>query len=149
MYKFDELFFCEYKIQNIYPKVDRMGNIAKETYISRNCMGNIRVPLYEKDIRLLEAIYGCEESELVGKNIITVLTSTEFSTFCVALGYQGIYFPLGYSSKNTKKMSEERLCKLFDCHHVVRINAKEKKIFDYNVNEITDGPKRTLKASKQ
>ena len=129
-----ELYFENWKIDNIFDDKDRVGNPIKRATIGEKAV-KADIPLSKSDLALLQTILGCDINELTGKDIIAV--NQDF--IIRAIGYQGLYIPLYYKD-NKKIFSESELCELLDCFNIVRLDEIGNQITSYEVptNNITN-----------
>jgi hypothetical protein len=85
----------------------------------------------EQSIALLKTITGTDNTDSIKDiNLIAVTQNT----YCVALGYQGLYIPV--NSQESKILSEVELCDYQNSHIVSRIGKDNKPIITYDVPSI-------------
>ena len=132
----EKLLLTEWTIDKLSksPGTNNYGYEVTRIELSYDTILTTVILLYPNDLKLLTGILECTEEELVGKKVTSVLRgSVVISSESVALGHQGMYFPINYRDNSSWLMPEHELCDLVGIHDIVRLNSKGKKILAYTV----------------
>lgn len=132
----EKLLLTEWTIDKLckFPGTNSYGYEVTRIDLSYDTIFTTEILLYPNDLKLLTGILECTEEELVGKKLTSVLQGgVVISSASVALGHQGMYFPINYRDNSSWLMPEHELCDLVGIHDIVRLNSKGEKILAYTV----------------